>query len=123
MKHLVNWIEIPVLDMARAKNFYSEILGGVDFADFPMDGDQQYSIFPAQDRHNNGALVQGPMYKPSQDGITIYLDGGDDMNKILNKVESAGGSVIMQKTDTQSEAGFIGMFIDTEGNKIGLQHS
>jgi hypothetical protein len=37
--------------------------------------------------------VQGEFYKPSSDGITIYLDGGKDMNGILERVEKAGGLI------------------------------
>jgi predicted enzyme related to lactoylglutathione lyase len=44
------------------------------------------------------------------------------MDNILKHVEKAGGEVIMPKTNTGMEAGFVGMFIDSEGNKIGLQH-
>ncbi len=121
MKHLLNWVEIPTTDIKRAKKFYSTILGGIDFKDMEFQG-TKYALFPTQDRHNAGTLVQGEYYKPSSDGITIYLDGGKDMDNILKHVEKAGGEVIMPKTNTGMEAGFVGMFIDSEGNKIGLQH-
>ena len=38
------------------------------------------------------------------------------------QVPNAGGQVIMEKMFMSAEAGYIGMFIDTEGNKIGLQN-
>jgi uncharacterized protein len=120
MKHLINWIEIPVTDMQRAIGFYSKILG-IQFT--PMNiGPVQYALFPADDRFNCGALAHGEYYKPSSDGVTIYIDGGKDLHKILSTVQEAGGSVIMEKTFLSKEAGYIGLFIDTEGNRIGLQH-
>jgi uncharacterized protein len=82
----------------------------------------KYAMFPTEDRHNAGALVQGEYHKPSPDGTVIYLDGGKDMDTILKLVDKAGGEVIMPKTNTGMEAGYVGMFVDTEGNKIGLQH-
>lgn len=114
-------MEIPATDIKRAKKFYSTILGGIEFQDMEMPG-TKYALFPVEDQHNSGALVQGEYYKPSSGGITIYLDGGKDMDNILKHVEKAGGEVIMPKTNTGMEAGYVGMFIDSEGNKIGLQH-
>lgn len=38
----------------------------------------------------------------------IYLDGGDDLNGVLSKVVSAGGSAIMEKAFLSKEAGYMG---------------
>ena len=120
MNHLSNWIEIPATNLDRAKQFYSTILGGLSFHDMEMQ-DTRYALFPSEDRYNCGALVQGPHHRPSADGVTVYLDGGADMDPILARVESAGGQVLMPRTYTGSDAGHVGMFLDSEGNKIGLQ--
>jgi len=120
MKHLINWIEIPVTDMKRAIGFYSQILE-VKFNEMGI-GLVKYALFPTDDRFNSGALAQGDYYKPSSDGVTIYLDRGNDLDTILSKVDTAGGSVILEKTFLSSEAGYIGLFIDSEGNRIGLQN-
>ena len=121
MKHLINWVEIPSTDIKRAKKFYSTILGGIEFQDMEVEG-TRYALFPVDDKFNCGALVQGKFHRPSADGITVYLDGGKDLDNILKHVEKAGGQVIMPKTYSGKEAGFVGMFLDTEGNRIGLQH-
>jgi len=121
MKHLINWVEIPSLNIDKAKHFYGEILGGITFHDMEMEG-AKYALFPSEDKFNCGAIVQSDYHRPSPDGVVIYLDGGKDMDIILSKVEKAGGKVIMPKTYTGSDAGHIGMFSDTDGNKIGLQH-
>jgi len=120
MNHLINWIEIPVTDMKRAIGFYSKILD-VKLNEMEI-GPVKYALFPASDRFNNGALALGEYYIPSADGVTIYLDGGNDLDRILLKVKAAGGNVIMDKTFLSSEAGYIGLFIDSEGNRIGLQN-
>ena len=121
MKHLINWVEIPVWDMDRAITFYDKILGGVSFHKLTLGG-FDYAIFPSEDKFNNGALVKSDFSKPSTEGIAIYLDGGEDLSRILDRVESAGGSIIMEKTYLSTEAGYVGMFVDSEGNKIGLQN-
>jgi predicted enzyme related to lactoylglutathione lyase len=120
MKHLVNWIEIPVADITRAKAFYGKILG-VEFHDMAM-GPISYALFPTDDRHNCGALAQGSDYRPGSSGPVIYLDGGDDLDKVLSKVKPAGGQVMLKKTFLSDQAGFIGMFTDSEGNRIGVHN-
>lgn len=120
MKHLTNWVEIPATDIKRATLFYSKILG-TDLHQMEMGGNS-YALFPAEDKYNCGALVQGAYYKPSMDGVVIYLDGGSDLNTILGKVNEAGGQVVMEKMFISEEAGYVGMFIDSEGNKIGVQN-
>lgn len=52
-------------------------------------------------------------------GTTIYLEGGNDLSVPLSRVESAGGKVILPKTSIGNN-GFIALFIDTEGNKVGF---
>jgi predicted enzyme related to lactoylglutathione lyase len=121
MQHLFNWVEIPVKRMQRAVKFYSAILGGATFNEMEL-GPIKYALFPSDDKFNCGALAQGESYTPSAEGIVIYLDGGTDLNQILSRVASAGGTVVMEKTFLADEAGYIAMFLDTEGNRIGLQN-
>jgi predicted enzyme related to lactoylglutathione lyase len=66
-----------------------------------------------------GGLVQGDGYVPTAQGINVYLNGGDDLNSVLRKVEAAGGKVVLPKTSI-GENGFMAFFLDTEGNKVGL---
>ncbi len=121
MKHLANWIEIPVNDIDRGISFYNAILSGVTFYKTTLQ-DIQYGVFPTEDKFNCGALVKGEGYTPSANGIIVYLDGGPDLSIILDKVEIAGGKVLIPKTYLGEHAGYVGIFIDSEGNKIGLQH-
>jgi predicted enzyme related to lactoylglutathione lyase len=120
MKHLINWVEIPVSDMGRAMAFYGKILGA-QLQTMSL-GKSQYALFPSEDRFNSGALACGEGYVPGANGVTVYLDGGDDLDSILSKVKAAGGKVMLPKTWLSKEAGWIGLFADTEGNRIGLQH-
>jgi predicted enzyme related to lactoylglutathione lyase len=70
----------------------------------------------------NGAIIKGEDYVPSQTGVVIYLDGAPDLNVILDRVEKAGGKVLLPKTGI-AEHGYPAYFEDTEGNKIGLHSS
>lgn len=58
--------------------------------------------------------------KTSGDGTIVYLDAGDDLQKVADKIEANSGNVIMPKSAIAPEKGFYAMFIDTEGNKLGL---
>ncbi len=87
MKHLVNWIEIPVANMERATKFYTEVLD-IQLQPFEI-GDVKYALFPSEDRFNNGSLAMGPYYTPSADGVVIFIDGGKDLTVILNRAAAA----------------------------------
>jgi len=120
MKHLINWVEIPVTDMNRACRFCGDILV-VELQRMELGG-SLYALFPTEDRFNAGALVKDTHRAPRKDGTLIYLDGSPDLSEILAKVLKAGGQVIMEKTWLSKEAGYAGLFVDSEGNSVGLQH-
>ena len=118
MDHLLNWIEIPVSNMKRAVSFYAELLG-LELNEMKL-GPNDCALFTVKDRFNTGALVKGEGYMPSTEGAVVYLNGEKDLSKVLAKVTNAGGKVLLEKTFLSKEAGYIGYFKDTEGNKVGL---
>lgn len=117
MANAVNWFEIPVSDMHRATAFYSAIFA-FQFEAGPASEGYLMATFPA-DNGVGGALVSGEGYVPSASGTTVYLNGGHDLSIVLNRVEAAGGKVLVPKTDI-GENGFFAFFLDTEGNRVGL---
>lgn len=121
MNRLLNWTEIPVADLERACAFYERILA--TRLERLRQGECTYAIFPTSDRFNAGALVHGPGYGASSAGVRVYLDGAPDLAAILQRVREAGGKVLMEKTFISEVAGHVGIFLDTEGNTVGLQHA
>ena len=119
-ENALNWFEISVADISRAKTFYESIFG-IDMPVQEMMG-MQMGFFPSEDMNSkvSGSLVQGPMHKPSTEGAKLYLNGNPDLANALSKVEKAGGKVVMPKTKISDEIGFMASFIDTEGNNISL---
>ena len=119
MKNMVNWFEIPVKDIERAKKFY-EMVFDVKLQDMPMnmEGYRMYVFEHGKDTVS-GALVQGVGYTPSHDGTLIYMNGGDDVSGALGKVTEAGGKVLQEKFAI-GEYGFVAYFEDSEGNKLAL---
>ena len=61
-----------------------------------------------------------PQLEPHDNARLIYLNGGDDLNTVLNRIPAAGGTVCMAKMDLGQGIGHIGLFIDTEGNRVGI---
>lgn len=118
MANLLNWVEIPVSDLSRAKKFYEALLD-VELNEIDMHGTKM-GFFPSDDRSMSGALVQGEDYKPSDSGALVYLNGGKDLGKYLQRVEKLGGKVLQEKTMITPESGFFGLFKDSEGNRVAF---
>jgi predicted enzyme related to lactoylglutathione lyase len=122
MLHAISWFEIPSTDLDRATRFYESIFG---VTLMPMDLAQiKMRMFPIDNPESGigGAVVYAEgFYKPSPtDGPLIYLNGNPDVQHILDRVEAAGGSIAVPKTEISPEYGYMAVFIDTEGNRIGL---
>jgi len=120
-ENALNWFEIPANDVNRAQKFYETILDTKMAPLQEMMGMKMVS-FP-QDMGNgkaSGALVQSPQHKPSMDGAVIYLNANPDMQPVLDRIEGAGGKVLMPKTAISPEIGAMAFFVDSEGNKVAL---
>jgi uncharacterized protein len=122
MKNAISWFEIPTTDIDRAQKFYETIFG---ISMMPMDlPNIKMRMFPLDDMMTQvgGALVDsGGFHKASAtDGPLIYLNANPDVQNILDRVVAAGGSIMVPKTEISPEYGFMAVFIDTEGNRIGL---
>lgn len=118
MKSFISLFEIPATDISRAVSFYQAILD-INIEKMEMPG-MEMGIFPYEGQMVTGVIMKGEGYKPTADGVTIYLNGGDNLQHILDKVEKNGGKVIVPKTAHADESGFFALFLDTEGNKLGL---
>lgn len=118
MRNLISIVEIPTTDFSRAVYFYQTILG-IIIEEVDMDGTQM-GVFPSDGETVNVALVKGDDYKPTSDGAVLYLNAGNDLQPMLEKVSKNGGQIIVQKTQISPEMGFFALFMDTEGNKLGL---
>ena len=99
--------------------FYEQILA----TKFPIDTSfpgMPMAMLPHAEPGAGGSLIEFEQARPHADRVRISLDAGDDLQPILDRVASAGGTIIMQKTLIRDDIGYIGMFRDSEGNIIGL---
>jgi hypothetical protein len=118
MKNLISIVEIPVNEFSRAKTFYETILD-IQIEEADMNG-VKLGLFPNEDEGVFVQLIHGTDYKPSAHGTVIYLQGGDDLQKVVDKIKANGGTVLVPKTGIGPDMGFYALFTDSEGNKLGL---
>lgn len=124
MKNAISWFEIPTIDIDRAQKFYETVfeikMQVLEFQNIKM------RMFPLDDPMNGvgGALVNTEgFHKPSAtDGPLIYLNGNPDVKIFLDRVEAAGGKILVPKTTISPEYGDMAVFTDSEGNRIALHN-
>jgi hypothetical protein len=105
-------LEIPSPDVAKAGKFYSSVFGwGVE-----PSGDGGYMMFDTGTEQLGGGL--DPKSPVVEGGIMFYIKVGD-IAATLAAIEKAGGSVVEPKRSI-GPWGFIAVFRDPNGNRVGL---
>ena len=118
MVNTIVWADIPVTDMERARTFYAAVLQ----AEVPlMDGaGGDVALLPAEEGGVSADLVRSENNQPGATGCTVYLDSGGDPEGMLERAVAAGGQLVMPVSDMGPVVGFIGFFLDSEGNRLGV---
>jgi uncharacterized protein len=116
--HPVNWFEIPVTDLGRARDFYERVLGtslevmnlgGLKMAWFPR---------PENAPGTSGGLIEAPGRTPSRAGTMVFFTV-PDIDATLRAIAANGGKIVMPKTGG-GEHGAVAQFEDSEGNLVAL---
>ena len=114
----VNWFEIYVQDMARARKFYETMLqiklsklGGAD--------PELWSFPSSLTEHGaGGALAKMEGVSSGNNSVLLYFRC-EDCAVEAKRAAAAGGQIIKEKFSI-GEYGFIALALDTEGNMFGL---
>lgn len=120
-KRPIVWFEIYVDDMERAVKFYETILDvKLEGLPNPTDDDLQMMTFPGdmEAYGANGALVKTKDVKAGGNSTLVYFGSSDCITE-EKRIETAGGKIYRPKMSI-GEYGFITLFMDTEGNMVGL---
>ncbi len=120
----INWFEIPVTDTARAKKFYETIMD-ISLSTLEMMG-MEMTMFPSGSDGSGkvgGALVKSEYHAPSAQGALVYLNANPSIQDVQDRIEAAGGQVMMPRTLIDEQTGYMAFFMDTEGNRVGLHAS
>lgn len=115
MRKLISWVEIPATDFNRAVEFYNNILG-IEMQ-VSESGKEKMACLPT----GEGAISYAPGFKPSKEGPVVSFNAGNNIDGVIEKIQKNGGKIIQPKTKIVAEGcGFFALFIDSEGNRIGL---
>jgi predicted enzyme related to lactoylglutathione lyase len=115
-KSWAHWIEIPVTDFDRAQAFYCTIF---ETQLHVMDlGMLKMGVFPHAEV--GAALCKGEWYVPGPTGPVVYLNANPDLQVVQDRIEAAGGKVLMPKKMISPAHGYMALFLDTEGNRLAL---
>ena len=108
----ITHIDIPVADLGRATQFYSELFGW-EIAEPP--GFEGYPMWQAPNKISGGGLAprSGSFSQPRS---YVEVDSIDD---VLAKARSRGATVTLPKTPI-SDTSWFAAFTDPDGNDIGL---
>ena len=115
--HALDYIEIPVVDVAAAKQFYGSAFGWA-FNDYGPDyaGIQD----PARPRAEVGGPAKADAVRP---GGPLVLLFSDDLDASVEAVVSASGRIVNGPYDVPGGRRF--HFTDPSGNELGVwaEHS
>lgn len=114
----VVYFEIPVLDLNRACDFYSQVFETTLTRD-EVDGYQMAFFQSSEDSFGAaGALVVGDVNVPSKNGCFLYF-GVEDIDRTVARALEHGGSMLYPKK-SNGALGSVAEIQDSEGNRIAL---
>lgn len=118
----VVYFEIPVTDMKRAEQFYTNVFN-FSFEKEDIDG-YEMSLFPFEEKSSGitGALAKGDVYQPTKEGIIIYFKT-ENIDQSLAKVLQNGGKILYPKKINEKYGFAVAEFEDSEGNRIALHET
>lgn len=114
----VNWFEIYVQDMARARDFYERVFQ-VTLGPLSGGPPEMWSFPQSPTSHGaSGSLVRMEGV-PSGGNSTVVYFHCDDCAAEAARIVPAGGRILKDKFSI-GQHGFVALGFDTEGNLIGL---
>jgi hypothetical protein len=117
MANQIVWCDIPVMNLERAIQFYSALLGAeVKKQEFPG---MSVGILPHNDGEVGGCLFASDTEKPSAAGVMVYLNANGRLDDAIASVVANGGKVLQPKHPI-GPFGFRAIILDSEGNRVAL---
>jgi predicted enzyme related to lactoylglutathione lyase len=112
-RHSIVHVEIPAQDPEAANAFYSNLFGWKH----EFYSDLNYHRFYTDEGPGGGYVNVGELgHKINQVRVSVETD---DIDATLAKAEALGGKIIQTKTEIPGMGAF-GIFMDPQGNCIGL---
>jgi predicted enzyme related to lactoylglutathione lyase len=112
MIHNVVHIEITANDRKALSKFYADVFG---WKIAHLD-EMNYSTFETGDGVGGGF---NPVSEDNPAGTVTFYIHTDDVTASLKDIEKAGGTILVPEMEIPNTGKF-GLFLDPQGNKIGL---
>ncbi len=119
MRNTVVWFDIPVTDMDRAIRFYEAVTQS-KMQRLTLENGDETALFASENGGVTGSLYKSPEDKPSEFGSRVYLNAEPSIDDWIERVKAAGGRIAIEKTAVPVVGGYYAYFIDSEGNRVGL---
>lgn len=125
MANLINWIEIPVSDMNRAKKFYEQVLNAQIEVNNEMSPGYKMGLINTEGMEMTdlgGALVEGQGYTPGENNTLVYFNANETggCSAFLDRVRQANGTVTGEPMLISEDIGYCAFFTDSEGNRMAV---
>ena len=106
MKKLIAFFEIPAADFHRAIDFYETVLN--------------MKLPTCECEEEKMAVSYASDVLPSEKGVLIHFNV-DEIEPTLETILKKGGKVVIPRTKIEAEGrGYFAVFVDTEGNRVGI---
>jgi predicted enzyme related to lactoylglutathione lyase len=113
------WLDIPVIDLARAINFYQSVLA-CSLQDHRLNAPTATLML---DGSGNGlTLFKAEHELPMGSGMVPYLNCEARLEQALSQVRLLGGK-ILHNIQPMEPFGFRAVILDSEGNRLALHSS
>jgi len=86
-----------------------------------MPGEQAVALLMPPEGETNAVSADLFVGTPSQEGARVYLGSDGDINGMVGRVREAGGTILQEPQFMGDMVGWIAFFVDSEGNRIGIQ--
>lgn len=130
MKNPIVHFEIPADDVERANKFYTDVFDWrIETMPMPEDGstggEPYHMVFTTEvgddQMPKTPGAINGGMMKRANPGQSVcnYV-AVESIDDTLEQIRAHGGEVVMGKTEIGAGMGAFAVFMDTEGNQMGL---
>lgn len=111
----VNHVEIPVLDLEKAKKFFGKVFG---WSEMFQDWGDTYVLVS---NNEPGSISYGlDKVDEIKEGGVIVVLGVDNIDTKLEEIKKAGGEITREKFEIDPSIGFAAYFKDVFGTTFGL---
>lgn len=105
--------EIPLDDAERGREFYRQAL------DWQLEQWGPVPYWTLVGRDEAEGIGGGLTMRSDEVPAPLFYVGVDDVDATLERVEAAGGACLMRRSPIPG-MGWMALFSDTEGNRLGL---